>query len=296
MNGKVKPQYTPWPAEQQDDLIRVSLFTGDSPVVPHMHNFIEMVYIASGSCLHTYHNMEIALMPGDVFIVMPHEEHSYSINAKTVIYNCLFYPDALGEDWDELKDISSIFDMLMVEPFYREETMGQNILHLPPSKTPDVEAMLKRMVEEQNKKHTGYRLMQKANLLTLLTLLGRAWENQFVGQQEAYHHKRKMLVEALQHIEQNIGDELSVDKLAGKVYMSPAYFRKVFKEVTGMSPIEYINKTRISMAISLLKQKDLTISQVAEKVGIQDVNYFSRLFRSTMGCSPSSFRKRNDSC
>lgn len=287
--------YTPWPASQED-LIRISLYIGDRPVTSHMHNFIELVYIASGSCIHKYHNMEVILMPGDVFTIAPHEEHSYSISSKTVIYNCLFYPDALGEDWERLKNISSVFDMLMVEPFYREETAGQNILHLPPSKTFEVESILKKMIDEQNNRYTGYQLMQKANLIALLTLLGRAWENQFVQQQETYYYKRKMLMDALQYIEDNIDDELKIEKLAGKVYMSPAYFRKVFKEITGMTPIEYINKTRVSIAVSLLKQKDLTISQVAEKVGIQDVNYFSRIFRSTMGCSPSEFRKKTESC
>jgi AraC-like DNA-binding protein len=291
----LNPYYTPWPASQ-NELIQVSLYENDRHVKAHMHNFIEVVYIAKGSCLHKYHNTQVNLIPGDVFIVLPHEEHSYFITARTVIYNCLFYPNALGEEWEELKSVSSVFDMLMVEPFYREETQGQNILHLSPSEAAEVESILKKMMEEQENQYTGRHLMQKAYLLTLLTLLGRSWQNQFVGQQEIYHHKRRMLVEALQHIEEHMGDELNVEKLAGKVYMSPAYFRRVFKEVTGLTPIDYINKTRISMAVSLLEKGELTVTQIAEKVGIQDVNYFSRLFRSTMGCSPTAYQKKNDLC
>jgi AraC-like DNA-binding protein len=126
--------------------------------------------------------------------------------------------------------------------------------------------------------------------------LGRAWESQFKESKFYFNEKRNMLVEALSYIEKNFGDELKVKQLASKVYMSPDYFRKVFKETTGLSPIDYINKVRISKSAKLLEDGGLSIARVAEMVGICDVNYFSRLFRSKLGCTPSEYRKKHEKC
>jgi AraC-like DNA-binding protein len=286
--------YFPWRAEK-DELIKVEEFNNNTPVISHKHEYIEIVLITRGSCIHRYHNTEVTLIPGDVFIVVPHEEHSYAINSDVTIFNCQFYPDALGEDWRELKEISGIYDMLMVEPLYRTEINRQEILHLQPAEISYIESILIKMIEEE-KKQVGYHLAQKAYLILLLCVLGRVWEKQFKSSSHEYNKKREMLAEALRYLESNIINELNVSELALKACMSPHYFRKVFKEVTGLAPIEYINKIRINKAVQLLKDGSLTISEVAEMVGINDTNYFSRLFRKNMYCTPTEFRKKNNLC
>lgn len=284
--------YIPWPADRED-LIKVSVFAGDSPVSTHKHDFIEIVFIAQGTCLHRYHKTEVSLIPGDLFIVVPHEEHSYSIESATVIYNCMFYPEALGEDWKALKEISSIYDLLIVEPFYRQEHSHQEILHLSPSEVSYIEPVLNKMLEEQQNKQAGYQLILKAYLITLLTFLGRLWDKQFHNDWNSYNSKRDMLAQALNYIEQNMENDLRVNEIARRVYLSPDYFRRLFREVTGLTPIDYINKLRIARAERLLTGEDSTISEIAQTVGINDVNYFSRLFKSVTGQSPTGYRKKN---
>ena len=156
--------YIPWPAEKEE-FIKITVHNGNSPISPHMHDFIEIVFIAHGSCHHSYHKTEMLLIPGDVFVVLPHEEHSYSMDSKTIIYNCLFYPEIFGDDWNNLKEIKGIQNVLMVEPFYRIEQGNQEILHLSPVETSYIESILKKMVEEQVNEGSGYRLVQKASLM-----------------------------------------------------------------------------------------------------------------------------------
>lgn len=287
--------YFPWLAAKAEQ-IKVRIFNNNTPVISHMHDYIEIVLITKGSCIHRYHNTEVTLIPGDVFIIVPHEEHSYAINSDVRIYNCHFYPEVLGEDWKELKKISGIYDMLMVEPIYRSEINRQEILHLQPAEIPYIESVLTKMIEEQKDIQAGYYLVQKANLIILLSILGRVWEKQFKGKPYGYHGKREILAEALKYLENNINNEFNISELAYKACMSPHYFRKVFKEVTGLTPLEYINKIRITKAVQQLKEYNHTIAEVAEMVGINDTNYFSRMFRKVMGCSPTEFRKRNNLC
>lgn len=282
--------YLPWPSEQED-LIKISVYTGCSPVDSHRHDFVEIVFIMQGSCVHSHRDTDTNLIPGDVFIVEPHEEHAYRISSQTIIYNCLFYPEALGDDWKSLKNLSGIYDFMVVEPFYRHESHQQDILHLPPDELSDIKHILNRMISEQELRQRGSTLVQKANLLMLLAIIGRAWESQFQSKSESYVVKRQMLAEAIKYIEQNLSSSLKIDEIAAMVYLSPDYFRRLFRETTGLSPIEYINKLRISKAAKLLSAQKLTVSEAAELVGIYDVNYFSRLFRSIMGYSPSKAKK-----
>lgn len=283
-------RYFPWPADE-DELIRIGVFNNNSPVISHRHDYVEIVLITKGSCTHKYHNTEVTLIPGDVFIIVPHEEHSYGIDSRVTIYNCQFYTEVLGEDWRELKEISGIYDMLVVEPIFRAEINCQEILHLSPEGISYVEAILTKIIEEQENKSAGYRLVQKSYLTLLLTILGRAWEKQFESKSYEYNGKRELLAEALKYLEDNISYELNISDLALKACMSSHYFRKVFKEVTGLTPIDYINKIRIKKAVRQLTEDSCTVAKVAETVGINDTNYFSRLFRKTMGCTPTEFRK-----
>jgi len=55
--------------------------------------------------------------------------------------------------------------------------------------------------------------------------------------------------------------------------------------------VEYINYTRVITAANKLKHTSLSIADVAASVGINDTNYFSRIFRKFMGCSPSEYKK-----
>jgi len=283
--------YITWP-NPADNFIKVMCWSDNRHVETHKHEFIEIAFIAYGSCMHAYRGSNVKLIPGDVIVITPHEEHSYKINAKTVIYNCLFYPEALSEDWNRLKKVKSVFDLLIVEPFYRSESRQQEVLHLEPSEAASLETILKNMLEEQENKKPGFELMQKSYLINFLCQLGRAWEKQKTGSKAIYSGKRDMLAEALQYIENHIDTELKAEEIASKVYLSPNYFRKLFKEVTGITPVEYINRVRISRACALLKEENLTISQVAQMVGINDLNYFSRLFKSLAGCSPSEFKRK----
>lgn len=292
MTGKrIHSNYMQWPA-QEDDLIRVMCWKGDKPVQSHRHEYIEIAFIAKGACSHAYHNSTVRLIPGDVFVITPHEDHSYEISSDTVIYNCLFYPEALGEDWDRLKKTNSIYDLLIVEPFYRPETGHQEVLHLSPAEAEYVESLLRKMMEEQKRREEGFELVLKAFLGIFLCTLGRIWKKRF-GEANGFNSNRRgLLSDAMAFIENNIKDEIKIGDIASKAYLSPGYFCKVFKETTGVTPIDYINGIRIEKARKLLEDQSLTVSEVGEAVGIRDLNYFSKVFKSKVGCTPSEFRKR----
>ena len=85
--------------------------------------------------------------------------------------------------------------------------------------------------------------------------------------------------------------EITVKDMAQRVNMSESNLYAVFKKAVGMSPVKYLNEYRLSVASLLLTETDYDIKSIAEKVGISDQFYFSRLFKKKYTVSPTEYRK-----
>lgn len=94
----------------------------------------------------------------------------------------------------------------------------------------------------------------------------------------------------LKHINENIGETFSISSLAEKCFLSPNHFIKRFKILTGQTPASYVKRRKIETAKRLLENSDLDISEIAEKIGIYDVSYFCKLFKSFYEKSPKEYR------
>ncbi|MFW5789511.1 MAG: helix-turn-helix domain-containing protein, partial [Spirochaetota bacterium] len=70
------------------------------------------------------------------------------------------------------------------------------------------------------------------------------------------------------------------------------YFRRLFKQVTGYTPVNYINRVKIDKAKDLLLSGECNVSEAAEAVGIDNVFYFSRLFKRISSVNPSEYIRR----
>ena len=73
--------------------------------------------------------------------------------------------------------------------------------------------------------------------------------------------------------------------------MAPSTLLPVFKKVTGFSPIDYLLQVRLSKAAELLLKTELPVSEIAQKCGFHDSNYFSRQFRKRYAAAPKNYRK-----
>ena len=87
--------------------------------------------------------------------------------------------------------------------------------------------------------------------------------------------------------------EITLDVLAQKCMMSNTNFRRVFKSVYGVSPIEHLIKIRLNRAKQLLLHTTLTVSEIATICGFNEVSYFSRIFKKRYSKTPLEYRNKN---
>jgi len=99
---------------------------------------------------------------------------------------------------------------------------------------------------------------------------------------------------ALEFIHGNFQDSLDVDKLAGIANMSSSAFHRAFKEVTASSPIQYVKRTRLEKAKSLLWERGFRVNEAATAVGYASATQFSREFKRHFGESPVQYTPRHD--
>lgn len=98
--------------------------------------------------------------------------------------------------------------------------------------------------------------------------------------------------EVFRFIEANYNQQITLGDVAQAVGYSPAYLTNLVRQQTGKSVHRWLVERRMAQALSLLRETEKTICQIAEAVGYQDVCHFSRYFRQFYGTSPQAWRKR----
>lgn len=133
--------------------------------------------------------------------------------------------------------------------------------------------------------------------------VARAVENQFSpeirrafgaaayqNEADSSHHD-ETVVQAQQWLQDKLSQPITIHQLADRLGVGSRTLNRRFKQATGLSPQAYLQNLRVAGAKDLLRHSNLTVGEIAWKVGLQDVSYFSQLFRRHSGVSPLRYRE-----
>lgn len=102
---------------------------------------------------------------------------------------------------------------------------------------------------------------------------------------------KDVILKSIDHIRSNYMKKLTLDEVAAKVYLSPSYFSKIFKEEMNMNFNTYLNHIRIEMSRKLLSDPSISMVDVSSLVGFEDQSYFSKVFKKITGQTPKRYRE-----
>lgn len=127
-------------------------------------------------------------------------------------------------------------------------------------------------------------------LMALLTLL----------MQEGWHPdaarisgtKRQNLQEIKDYLDDHFAEKITLDALAERFYINKFYLTRVFREQFGQTVTNYLVQLRITQAKRLLRFSDKNIEAIAQECGMNDANYFSRVFKKIEGITPGEYRRQ----
>ena len=225
-------------------------------------------YILSGKGFFQCENKIYHLSKGDAFLIKP---------------NTLIYYQA---DTDEPWTYTWIgFQGLKIEAYLNRTTLMEN-----PCVNYNENEILKCCHEKMFKAYQlpkNRDLMMNSILYEYLYNLSITFPKTDISQSEKHI---SYIEEALKYIESNYSEQISINKIAKWLNLDRSYMYRLFKSITGISPQEYLLDFRIRKACDLLKNTDLTITNISRSVGYEDSLYFSRLFKNKKGKTPSEYR------
>lgn len=148
--------------------------------------------------------------------------------------------------------------------------------------------------QEHHELNGLYGLIERCeNLQELYTLLDESASS--VAQKvHGYNNRSIKLVlrKAVDYLHAHYHEQITLNEVAEHTFVSTYYISRMFKRETGKNFVDYLNDIRIEKAKELLKDISLKTYEVAEKVGIPDAHYFSRLFKKYVGITPTEFREQ----
>ena len=245
----------------------------------HWHEHIELLYFVKGYALvHCGQNM-YEVNGGEIIIVNSNELHKCDYMEKDTEYYCL----VISPSFFYVKDFNDCV--------FKNHVICNDI----------IKKHFSTIISEYQAQGLGYETVIKGELYNLLIYLLR---NYCFSTDTAPRHERKVhnvnkVNTVVQYINEHFSENISISDIAKEIYCSESYLQHIFKNEIGKSIVEYINFTRINAAIKYLKLENMQIKEISDKIGFNDYNYFSRVFKKNTGMTPIEYRKKfkkSDTC
>ena len=227
-----------------------------------------ILYIAKGCCFLTLQGEQVEAPEGSVVVYLPHECQQYRFDKD--IESKSYYIHFSGSACEELLETFAL--------------TGKNVFFVGKSAT--LTNLFDTLIDEFHLKLDFHEEACQSLLLHILSAIAR----KISDKSDRNFSAKKRLKEICRYIYANYAKELTVSELATMCCLSESRFSHLFKESVGTSPAQYVLGTKIEMAKELLKDTDLSIAQISERVGISNQNYFSRIFKKYTGVSPREYR------
>ena len=250
----------------------------------HWHENFEILYFEKGEALIYCNSHPIRVSPGELIIINSNDLHfGESLSTQLVYYVVEFDLSFIHSNQIDLCQTKYLTPLVQNRILFSNQ-IDQN---------DELLGEVRHLIEEYYRQDLGYELAVKAYIYRILVLLLRCYGEQTISEIEKDRHRKTLtrLSPVLEYIDCHYTEPLRLKQLSAMANMSPHYFCRLFKNLTGKSPTEYINHLRLNKASILLRDSQLNITEIAMAVGFNDSNYFSRMFKKYKHVSPSKLLK-----
>lgn len=218
-------------------------------------------------------------------IVLKYEgETVYTIDGRKFtsnINNMVILPKGLSYETEFVK--SGHFSIIEFEC----DSEYDKILYFPLRNAEKFLELFKKIEYKRTLKNPMYELESIQNTYSIILKLAQESPRKYT-----HNATQQKLIPALDYIAKNYTKKIRNEELASLTGFSTDYFRKIFSQVYGIPPIEYINNLRIKKAKEMLKSDFISITDIAISLGYENIYDFSRSFKKITGISPSKYYKK----
>jgi AraC-like DNA-binding protein len=254
----------------------------------HYHPEMELIYILRGSGTQFMGDHIGQFGPGDMILLGPNLTHMWrndevyfnkQSGLKSEAFVIHFLPDFLGPGFFKLSENKAL-DLLV-------EKAGQG-MYITGNTREQVAELMKKTFYAQGTERIIY-------LLTILNMLAASKETTLMSS-KGFHiihgeSETQKIDEIYQHVMRHFKEKISLKEIAAIANISPQSFCRYFKSRTRKTFSGFLMEVRISHACKLLKEEEISVSEVCYESGFNNVSNFNRYFKMHMGTTPLHYRK-----
>lgn len=247
----------------------------------HSHDFHKIVLCLSGRVTYIVEGVTYFLRPWDVLIIPRQQIHRSIMHANETYERMILW---IRDDYLRRFDEEALLDVFRW-PYrqqcglFRADVQGRTRL---------IER-LREVEHSWNAGYEGHRLMADTYLLQFLLELGQQLKSG-PGVGEGAVRSDPQMTRLIAYINAHLSEELSIERLAGVLYLSPSRLMHRFREHAGCTVHQYVLQKRLAEAAASIRRGE-SVTHAAQRAGFADYSAFLRAFRKHYGCLPSEMKK-----
>ncbi len=258
------------------------------PEIPlHTHDFGEIVFVIDGSATHVTEHGRYEIQRGDVFVIDGVQKHGYFKTKNLHLIDILYCHNHLEQLKEKFSNLPGFNVLFVLEPQHRKNHNFKSKLRLNETQLNKIIPLLKTYIEEAHLALPWGNIILESFFKAIVIETCRFYSNNKTNKAKQLFRIEKVI----NYINDNIDKQISLDELADVAGLNDQVFRILFKKTTGHTPTNYIIAQRIFIATNLFALENLSVSNVAERVGFQNKSYFVRKFKEIMGVTPGTYAK-----
>lgn len=252
----------------------------------HTHNYIEVIYMCSGSTHHVINGEDVVLKQGELlFLSQTATQEIYPAGEDDIAVNFIVLPEFFQYGLNMMEPEENQLRSFVIDCLWgKNQTSGY--LHFKVADVLPVQNLVENLIwtiwhKQPNKRRTnqatmGLLFLQLMNYMDRLETDGNAGE-------------KKLVLSVLSYIETNYRDG-ELTELAGLLHYDVYWLSREIKRQTGKTYTDLVQTKRLSQAAYLLASTGMNVMDVALAVGYDNISYFHRIFQKKYGMTPRSYR------
>jgi AraC-like DNA-binding protein len=254
----------------------------------HYHDFNKIIIFLSGDVTYLIEGKAYNLKPWDILLVNNHDVHKPIINPAKTYERIIIWADSNFIDNHSYENC----DLLTCFKLANEKSF--NLIRLETNFQDNIKFIIESLENSFNSNNFGSKLLSNSLFIQLLVYLNRVHlDNMYINDENSLNLKYDKQIETiLKYINNNLCEDLSIETLSQKFYLSKYYLMHKFKKETGYTVHNYVNQKRLLLAKDLIKSGE-SITKVYTLCGFNDYSSFLRSFKNMFNKSPRTFSSKN---
>lgn len=270
-------------------LIEIRPHTRFAHFPKHRHNYVEMVYMCSGTTTHIINDTDrIVLKEGDLlFLNQNVSQEILPASEQDIAVNFIILPEFFDRSISMIER-ENVLRNFLISSLSQNNSMS-SYLHFQAKDILPIQNLIENMIWTLTQQKKGTNTINQTTMGLLFMNLSLFADN--INQNDTNQYEQNLVFTVLKYIETHYKNGTLADVAADT--KQPAYYvSRLLKKHTGSNFKELLQERKLQQAAYLLSQTPLSVEAIMDAIGYDNSSYFYRRFREKYGCSPKEYRSK----